>query len=94
MTIILSVPSAEALLVFLLQYWVVTSVYRCDAAPLFKVNNSACEAAHQNANDLEAQWCGHVGSGLSMPGSLNEAHDTEIYLCRLGVLMARGVSLL
>lgn len=88
MTIIPSVPNAGALLLALCNTGLSHLFIGANAALLFKVNNSACEAAHQNANDVEAHWCGHVGSSPCLSRSLNKAHNAEFWL------MARGVYLL
>lgn len=76
-------PKCRRSIALSLQYRIVTSVYRCERRTALKVNNSAREAAHQNANDLEAQRCGHVGSGPCLPRSLNKAHNAEVYRRRL-----------
>lgn len=76
-------PKCRRSIALSLQYRIVTSVYRCERRTALKVNNSAREAAHQNANDLEAQRCGHVDSGPCLPRSLNKAHNAEVYRRRL-----------
>lgn len=83
LTIIQSVQDAGVLLLFLCNIGLSHLFRSVNTAPLLKVNNSACEAAHQNANDLEAQWCGHVNFSPYLPKSLNKAHNLEVCLCRL-----------
>lgn len=83
MTIIQSVQRAGFLLHFFGNTGLSHLFRSANTAPLFKVNNSACEAAHQNANDLEDKCRGHVDFSLCLPKSLNKAHNAEVCLCRL-----------